>query len=734
MGEIISKPTNSKQDLFSPGSERTSNSSNPETQNKHENNSVLNETIQRDINIPNSNEKIYEKSNKVDDIVSTHSINLPTKNQNEYIIDSPAPIRSFENIRSNSSIHSPRYRIEHISNQYAPQIEKPDHTLQTLDMPRSGKNFVENHYSYISSNYKSSENKILPNDDDNSFELELQRRLENYDKQLEISSNNEISMNNVSPFEINSSHSEINLSSKIIEENSFQEKLLQIPPLFHHSTSILFQKDIDIKNNDMKETIDAVLFIVGGETQSISWTNSIYFLPLIYKRENGKTELNVSNPSPITKLLKFDSKLFPSRDSHKHIFWNNQLVFIGGDVATLDAKGSDVYFVDLEHFTIRKHQFMNSEINEIKIYPNKSVYQRINEVSTIFPTDKHYVNTKLPQMNRRLYTLTYIGDDKVLMIGGIIIEPYRKLFTLKNEASDVPTVLRDAWIYDLKNHQWTEVAQPLEHLYGHTAVYDPKSNLIIVFGGTNYGNERLNDIFYYNPQNNTWTRVEDTQGSIPTARTEHSACFHVERNCMIIYGGWTGVGPRSDCYSYNIENKVWTRLCSEDERARTPRFGHSSDCFENSIIVYGGKNENFDIIDTFERLMPWNATDDLSFVLPGKIIKSLTELRETHLFVGKKAKNEFLEKKVNTQNESSNTNYPQNILKQDSYSISKSVSSIEQSQVAPQRNIYSHYSFDGGDISVDSSNKSFTDKDKKQNDLELLIDAIMDIPISKDEY
>ena len=135
----------------------------------------------------------------------------------------------------------------------------------------------------------------------------------------------------------------------------------------------------------------------------------------------------------------------------------------------------------------------------------------------------------------------------------------------------------------------------------HSAVFDPGSNQMILFGGIT-PSARENDVWRLADANGvgtpTWTEVFPT-GSIPATRWIHQAVYDEASNRMIVFGG--GLGFSSPC-----TNEVWVLSNANGIEATPPawtkltpsgglpagRFAHLTvyDSLTNRLIIHGGSN------------------------------------------------------------------------------------------------------------------------------------------------
>lgn len=145
---------------------------------------------------------------------------------------------------------------------------------------------------------------------------------------------------------------------------------------------------------------------------------------------------------------------------------------------------------------------------------------------------------------------------------------------------------------------WTS-AGPVPRIY-HSAVLDASSNRMVVFGGlpsNTSGQQNLNDVWRLNASSLAWTAVHP-KGTPPAPRVGHTAVYDPGSNRMVVFGG--GLGRSSPC-----ENDVWIMTnangtggaaewiqLNPNGGAPAPRMQHGSvyDPNTNTMIVYGGQN------------------------------------------------------------------------------------------------------------------------------------------------
>jgi hypothetical protein len=165
----------------------------------------------------------------------------------------------------------------------------------------------------------------------------------------------------------------------------------------------------------------------------------------------------------------------------------------------------------------------------------------------------------------------------------------------------ISTYYNDSWILSDANDQtgqpnWTELLPtgtgPTSR-ESSSAVYDPTTNSLVVYGG-DAGGEPFGDIWILSNANGSggtpaWTQLIPSNSG-PVARSGHTATYDSVNNLMTIYGGYDGTNVLGDVWVLSGANgqagtTTWSQLTSGQVR----RF-HSSeyDPTSNQMITYGG--------------------------------------------------------------------------------------------------------------------------------------------------
>jgi hypothetical protein len=157
-------------------------------------------------------------------------------------------------------------------------------------------------------------------------------------------------------------------------------------------------------------------------------------------------------------------------------------------------------------------------------------------------TEKIPLNTPGSPVSRSYHSMVWDGT-RVIMFGGLAVDEFGTSYRLN-----------DLWWYNPGNNTWTQkIAQstpgsPAPRSYP-TMVWN--GTKVIMFGGLavdEFGTAyRPNDIWWYDPQNNQWTQY-DSLGDAPAGRAYHTMIWDGTRGIM--FGGNTG-SYRNDLWWYN---------------------------------------------------------------------------------------------------------------------------------------------------------------------------------------
>src|SRR5262245_23352816 len=138
--------------------------------------------------------------------------------------------------------------------------------------------------------------------------------------------------------------------------------------------------------------------------------------------------------------------------------------------------------------------------------------------------------------------------------------------------------------------------------FEHSAIYDPVRHRVIVFGGQvrvdNTTARDTNDVWVLpldGSCNPSWHQLVPTAGSLPSARSDHSAVYDSDNDRMIVFGGEHGedlndeVGSLS--FAQDSEHPTWTELTTSGGRQPCARSGHAAiyDPGNHQMMIHAGQ-------------------------------------------------------------------------------------------------------------------------------------------------
>jgi hypothetical protein len=134
------------------------------------------------------------------------------------------------------------------------------------------------------------------------------------------------------------------------------------------------------------------------------------------------------------------------------------------------------------------------------------------------------------------------------------------------EHDDVPILFRNAWSYDLATDEWVDLddfSGPAARLYSAPA-YDPRSNLMVVFGGHEGGGCYFDETSVFDIAANTWMQMHP-EGDVPAERCSSLTAYDSSSGRVILRGGFGETASYSDLWAYEAATDTWTELHSTGE-------------------------------------------------------------------------------------------------------------------------------------------------------------------------
>ncbi len=163
-----------------------------------------------------------------------------------------------------------------------------------------------------------------------------------------------------------------------------------------------------------------------------------------------------------------------------------------------------------------------------------------------------------------------------------------------------PTYFDDVWALSLEGDPtWTDLAPtgtPPAAREGHSAIYDPVRDRMLVFGGSGAAG-CLNDVWVLSLAGTpAWTALAPA-GTPPSVRREHSAIYDPVRDRMVVFGGdrpgnpcWSDIPYYNDVWSLSLSGTpAWTQV-TPGGGAPDRRGAHSAiyDPVRDRMVIFGG--------------------------------------------------------------------------------------------------------------------------------------------------
>jgi hypothetical protein len=168
------------------------------------------------------------------------------------------------------------------------------------------------------------------------------------------------------------------------------------------------------------------------------------------------------------------------------------------------------------------------------------------------------------------------------------------------------TLYGDVWALSLSDPPtWTPLAPsgtPPPPRRGHTAIYDPVRDRMVIFGGDNGVTTKLGDVWALDLSGGTaWSALSPT-GTPPAPRLDHSAVYDPVRDRIVFYGGWTGDNcnsPVREEWALSLSGTpAWTQLAPYPTEATwltgPGKIGEHVavyDPLRDRMVLFGGRRE-----------------------------------------------------------------------------------------------------------------------------------------------
>ena len=187
-----------------------------------------------------------------------------------------------------------------------------------------------------------------------------------------------------------------------------------------------------------------------------------------------------------------------------------------------------------------------------------------------------------------------------------IYDPVRdRVVVFGGSSSDSPYYLNDVWALSLVGTPtWTQLTPagtPPSGRYGHSAIYDPVRDRMMVFDGYYYdyhdgSSHYLDDVWALSLADTpAWTQLTSS-GTPPSGRCGHSTTYDPVRDRVVMFAGYSADSPYylNDVWALSlVDTPTWTQLTP----LGTPpsaRSSHSAvyDPVRDRTVVFGGSSSD----------------------------------------------------------------------------------------------------------------------------------------------
>jgi hypothetical protein len=215
-----------------------------------------------------------------------------------------------------------------------------------------------------------------------------------------------------------------------------------------------------------------------------------------------------------------------------------------------------------------------------------------------------------------------------------IYDPVRDRMVVFGGFGNYPTYyLKDVWALSLAgNPTWSEISpggSTPSARWSPTAIYDPVRDRMVVFGGTIESGGSDNDVWALSLAGSpAWSELTPA-GSPPSARSGHTAIYDPVRDRMVVFGGY-GTSNRNDVWALALAaSPAWSELGPAGGPPPARAYHTATyDPVHDRMVVFGGSGGGF-LSDTWVLLNPPDTTPPnvaLTFPNGGETLDSATPI------------------------------------------------------------------------------------------------------------
>lgn len=153
-----------------------------------------------------------------------------------------------------------------------------------------------------------------------------------------------------------------------------------------------------------------------------------------------------------------------------------------------------------------------------------------------------------------------------------------------------------------------------------TVNYDPIGKRILIFGGYSMGSF-TNNLYSFDIQTRSFTKLEYNSSEVPQGRIGHSASIH-ENNLYIYAGEQKDAEYFNDMWMLNLSNLNWIEIRFNSDDVPYGRSGHSMIANKDTFYIFGGKKGN---LKETNELWRFDISKNEFFLLHDTLLEQFSE-------------------------------------------------------------------------------------------------------------
>jgi hypothetical protein len=167
----------------------------------------------------------------------------------------------------------------------------------------------------------------------------------------------------------------------------------------------------------------------------------------------------------------------------------------------------------------------------------------------------------------------------------------RKMVIFAGQAES--TRLNDMWEFDLDANTWTDItpgagsAPALRRT--PVSVYDPAGHRMITWSGQGASNGFFNDVWEFDLTTNAWSEFAPAGGP-PNIRYGAAGVFDPVAGDLVTFAGFTNLGRFDDVWRFGAAGVTWTDASPVTNPLERCLHSASYDSQGHRLIMYGGQN------------------------------------------------------------------------------------------------------------------------------------------------